>query len=106
MTPGVTQPSLPSPQESSSEAVNAYYGVYLLGLARKNAGLADWGRVLLATELDAAHRYYQIASTDAPQIYPQPFAANKVVGVLWNTLVRSLFQPGHTPGFECPTAVV
>lgn len=70
--------------------MNAYYGVYLLGLARKNAALADWGRVLLATELSAAKQYYHISSTDVPQIYPQPFAANKVVGVLWNTLVRTL----------------
>ena len=68
--------------------MNAYYGVYLLGLARKDANLADWGRTLMATEVSVAKRYYHIASTDVPQIYPKPFAANKVVGVLWSGMVR------------------
>ena len=81
-------------QESSSEAINAYYGVYLLGLARGDAALRDWGRLLLATELHSTRAYYHIASTDKPQIYPPPFAANKVVGVLWNSLVRA-----PAPGF-------
>jgi hypothetical protein len=44
-------------QESSSEAVNGYYGVYLLGLARGDTALADWGRLLLATELRSAKKY-------------------------------------------------
>jgi len=36
--------------------VNAYYGVYLLGLARGDSALADWGRLLLATELRSAKK--------------------------------------------------
>jgi Glycosyl hydrolase family 81 C-terminal domain len=38
-------------QESSSEAVNAYYAVYLMGLATGNAETRDWGRILLASEV-------------------------------------------------------
>ena len=68
--------------------MNAYYGLYLLGKARGSAGLADWGRVLLATEVRSAQRYWHIRAAVKPQVYPQPFAANKVVGVLWNSLVR------------------
>ena len=38
-------------QESTSEAVNAYYGVYLYGLVTKNDRVRDFGRLLLATEI-------------------------------------------------------
>lgn len=34
-----------------------------------------------------ARRYYQIKPT-GPQIYPQPIAANGVVGMLWSSKVR------------------
>jgi endo-1,3(4)-beta-glucanase len=73
-------------QESSSEAVNSYYSIYLLGAARGDNALADWGRLLLAMELRAARKYWHIKPT-GPQIYPKPFAANGVVGVLWSTQV-------------------
>lgn len=77
-------------QESSSEAVNAYYGLFLLGLALQEAGhepegiTADWGRVLLAMELRGAHYYWQVHS-DNGDIYDQYFAANKMVGQLGGT---------------------
>lgn len=47
-------------QESTSEAVNAWYGLYLFGLATNNRRLADFGRVLLATEIRSARKYWQI----------------------------------------------
>ncbi|KAG5183805.1 glycosyl hydrolase family 81-domain-containing protein [Tribonema minus] len=54
-------------QESSSEAVNAYYAVYLLGMATGNRELRDWGRILLAGEMaavkPAARLYKHFAST-------------------------------------------
>lgn len=49
-------------QESSSEAVNAYYALYLFGLATGNAPLADWGRLMLALELHSTQTYFQITS--------------------------------------------
>jgi hypothetical protein len=39
-------------QESTSESVNGYYGVYLFGLAIGNDQLRDLGRLLLATGID------------------------------------------------------
>lgn len=67
-------------QESSSEAINAYYGSYLLALAFGDVELADWNRVLLAMEIDAAKTYYHMPK--GTPIYPPIFAQNKMVGVL------------------------
>lgn len=72
-------------QESSSEAVNAWYGVYLYGLAIGDDRIRDLGRVMLATELRATWKYWQI--NDGEGIYPEPFASNKVVGILWGSKV-------------------
>ena len=72
-------------QESSSEAVNAWYGVYLWGLAIGDERIRDLGRLMLATEMRATHTYWQITSDS--EIYPEPFASNKVVGVLWSNKV-------------------
>lgn len=47
-------------QESVSESINAYYGVYLLGLAIGDHDMRDWGRVLLAMETRAARKYWQM----------------------------------------------
>ena len=68
-------------QESTSEAVNAWYGLALWGEATGDARLRDLGRVLLATELASVQRYWQVKS--GSDIYPPVYAARKVVGVLW-----------------------
>uniref|UniRef100_A0A7S3XS68 glucan endo-1,3-beta-D-glucosidase n=1 Tax=Heterosigma akashiwo TaxID=2829 RepID=A0A7S3XS68_HETAK len=65
-------------QESSSEAVNAYYGVYLFGLATGDQKFADWGQILLSMELSAGKLYWHM--TDASDIYGEPFSSNKMVG--------------------------
>ncbi|MBK7861462.1 MAG: hypothetical protein IPJ65_23175 [Archangiaceae bacterium] len=72
-------------QESTSEAVNAWYALALLGQAAGDANLEWLGRVLLAQELDGARTYWQIRSGST--IYPEPFAAGRVVGVLWGSKV-------------------
>jgi endo-1,3(4)-beta-glucanase len=72
-------------QESSSEAVNAWYGISLFGLATGDPDITNVGRVLLASEIRSAHKYWQIKSGDS--IYDNPFAANKVVGILWGRKV-------------------
>lgn len=72
-------------QESSSEAVNAYYGLELLGLAAGDVNMTNVGRVLLATEIASTQTYWQIKS--GSEVYEAPFAARKVVGVLWGTKV-------------------
>mmetsp|Transcript_30230 Transcript_30230/g.38818 ORF Transcript_30230/g.38818 Transcript_30230/m.38818 type:complete len:812 (+) Transcript_30230:88-2523(+) len=66
-------------QESSSESVNAYYGMWLLGIAVRDQELTDWGRVLLAMELRGAHYYWQVHPGNE-EIYDEYFAANKMVG--------------------------
>jgi endo-1,3(4)-beta-glucanase len=72
-------------QESTSEAVNAWYGLALWGLATGDERLYDLGRVLTATELVSVQKYWQIKS--GSDIYPPAFAARKVVGILWGTKV-------------------
>ena len=82
-------------QESTSEAVNAWYAVYLWGLVTENERLRDLGRLMLATEIRSAQRYWQI--TSGSDIYPAPFADNKVVGILWGTKVDyTTFFGGNT----------
>jgi len=71
--------------ESSSECINAYYGIYLLGMALNDPVFTFWGQMLAATELRSIHKYWQITN-DNP-IYDAPFSKNGVVGVLWASKV-------------------
>jgi len=91
----------PSPasrnQESISEAVNAWYAISLYGLATSDAKLRDLGRLLLATELRAAWRYWQIDGTGG--IYPKEFATNGVVGCLWSLKVDRGTWFGDRPDY-------
>ena len=57
----------------------------MYGLATDNSLVRDLGRILLATEIRGAQKYWQIKSED--NIYPAPFEDNKVVGILWSTKV-------------------
>jgi endo-1,3(4)-beta-glucanase len=72
-------------QESTSEAINSYYAISLLGESLGDDSIKLWGKLLLATELRSVHKYWQIESDG--KIYPDVFAANKVVGVLWSSKV-------------------
>ena len=72
-------------QESTSEAVNAWYAVSLFGLATGNDRIRDLGRLALATELRTTFYYWQMKSDDV--IYPSNFAENKVVGRVWGSKV-------------------
>jgi endo-1,3(4)-beta-glucanase len=58
-------------QESTSEAINAWYGVHLWGLATSNTELSNMGRLLLASEIRSAKRYWHIYNSS--DIYPTPF---------------------------------
>ncbi len=79
-------------QESTSEAVNAWYGIYLFGLATANIPLEILGSTLLAAEINAAQTYwYMMPATSSTQpsinsdIYPPIFNKLACVGVLWET---------------------
>jgi endo-1,3(4)-beta-glucanase len=75
-------------QGSTSEAVNAWYSLYLLGLAGEEQDLANVGRVLLATEIRSAQKYWHIKQGSPIYKNAEVFTANKVVGVLWSTKVE------------------
>jgi len=72
-------------QESTSEAINAYYGLYTLGLAYRDQNMLDLGRILLATEIRSSQKYWHIKS--GSDIYDDTFAQNKCVGIAWETKV-------------------
>ena len=65
-------------QESTSEAVNAWYGMQLLGLVLGDARMSEIGRLLLALEVDGARTYWQIPNSST--IYGDPFRQNMCVG--------------------------
>eukprot|EP00850_Spirogloea_muscicola_P018117 SM000162S02395 [mRNA] locus=s162:244011:248305:- [translate_table: standard] len=69
-------------QESTSEAVNAYYAVSLVGMAYGDLTLLNLGLTLTGFESRAAQAYWHIPdnSTLYDAVYTQ---ANRVTGVLW-----------------------
>ena len=71
-------------QESTSEAVNCYYSLYLLGLSVKDDTLTNLGRVMMDVEILSSQTYWQIKDET---IYPKPFSDNRVVGIVWSTKV-------------------
>ncbi|CAN1132034.1 Probable endo-1,3(4)-beta-glucanase ARB_01444 [Linum perenne] len=71
-------------QESTSEAVNAYYAAALMGLAYGDTHLVSIGSILSALEIQAAQTWWHVKEGDS--IYAPDFTSeNRVVGVLWST---------------------
>lgn len=69
-------------QESSSEAVNAYYSATLMGLAYGDIHLAAVGSLLTALEIQAAQMWWHVRESN--NLYPKDFTRNnRVVGVVW-----------------------
>ncbi|PON93530.1 Endo-1,3(4)-beta-glucanase [Trema orientale] len=69
-------------QESTSEAVNAYYSAALMGLAYGDTHLVATGSMLAALEIQAAQTWWQVREED--KLYEEDFTReNRVVGVLW-----------------------
>lgn len=89
-------------QESTSEAVNAWYGLYLWGVASSQTQLTELGRLLFAQEVAAAQKYWQIKQSDT--IYPDPFNDHGVIGILWSNKVdyATFFgaQPEYIHGIQ------
>jgi len=73
-------------QESTSEAVNAYYAIYLWGLSVGDEFTSNLGRLLLATEIRSSQKYWHMYPENF-EIYDSVFAKNSVVGVLWSSKV-------------------
>lgn len=69
-------------QESTSEALNAYYSAALLGMAFGDGLLVNAGLTLAAFEIRAAHTLWHVPSNCA--LYePEFVSANRMLGVLW-----------------------
>ncbi|KAE9615731.1 hypothetical protein Lal_00017689 [Lupinus albus] len=70
-------------QESTSEAVNAYYAAALVGLAYGDKRLISTASTLTALEIRAAQTWWHVKSKN--KVYAEEFAkGNKIVGVLWS----------------------
>ena len=91
-------------QESSSEAINCYYGAYLWSTVRwagnnlDGAEIVDYARLLLATEMTGAKTYWHMTpsptkaaprTTLVPVPYNSIFRQNYMVGNLGMTDVTS-----------------
>ncbi|OIV90167.1 hypothetical protein TanjilG_01621 [Lupinus angustifolius] len=69
-------------QDSTSEAVNAYYSAALMGLAYGDTYLITIGSTLAALEIHAAQMWWHVKEGD--KLYEEDFTReNKIVGVLW-----------------------
>ncbi|MFS7974139.1 putative glucan endo-1,3-beta-D-glucosidase [Helianthus anomalus] len=83
-------------QESTSEAVNAYYSAALMGLAYGDTQLVSTSSLLLAMEIHASQTWWHVR--DDGGLYTQDFTReNRVVGVLWANKRDSglWFAPGE-----------
>lgn len=79
---GVTEFEDGRNQESTSEAVNAYYAAALMGLAYGDTLLAATGSTLLALEIRATQTWWHVKEGD--NLYEEDFAKdNRIVGILW-----------------------
>jgi len=74
-------------QESTSEAVNAYYAVYTYGKALEDRqvewarDLKDLGRIWTAMEAHGAETYWQVR--DGSEVYNSADFPDHVIGILW-----------------------
>ncbi|XP_050380054.1 endo-1,3(4)-beta-glucanase 1-like [Argentina anserina] len=70
-------------QESTSEAVNAYYSAALMGLAYNDTNLAAIGSLLAALEIQGAQTWWHVHQGD--NMYEDVFTSqNKITGVVWS----------------------
>ncbi|KAI9127911.1 hypothetical protein K1719_000904 [Acacia pycnantha] len=70
-------------QESSSEAINAYYSAALMGLAYKDSDLVERGSTLTALEILAAQTWWHVRESN--KMYGEEFVKeNRLVGILWS----------------------
>lgn len=81
-------------QESSSEAVNAWYGISLWGLVSGQADLRNVGRYLLAKETHSSSLYWQMPSYY--NTYPTDFAARRVISQIYTNKVLVATRSGQT----------
>lgn len=79
---GITEFADGRNQESSSEAVNAYYSAALIGVAYADVHLIASGSTLAALEIRSAKAWWHVPVNS--NVYePEFIRENRVIGVLW-----------------------
>ncbi|KAJ2806703.1 hypothetical protein H4R20_001591 [Coemansia guatemalensis] len=71
-------------QESTGEAINAYYAAYLYAKAMGFQETADFYEIVLNMEAASARRYWHPTRAQAKELYGEAFTHN-VVGILWSS---------------------
>ncbi|KAJ2745474.1 hypothetical protein GGI20_002139 [Coemansia sp. BCRC 34301] len=86
-------------QESTSEAVNAYYAAYLYALATGRTQIARYVRAILQLEARTSRVYWHLGDL-AEDIYPEVYARGRaVVGILWSSKADYATFFGANPEF-------
>ncbi|KAJ1852249.1 hypothetical protein LPJ73_002859 [Coemansia sp. RSA 2703] len=70
-------------QESTGEAINAYYSAYLYAKATGLQDTADFYEIVLNMEATSGKLYWHPMQAQAKQLYLQPFTHN-TVGIIWS----------------------
>ncbi|KAJ2497595.1 hypothetical protein GGH96_004970 [Coemansia sp. RSA 1972] len=85
-------------QESTSEAINAYYAAYLYALATQRFEIAHVIRGVLQLEARTSRTYWHIH--DICNVYPREYSCDKaVVGILWSSKADYATFFGNNPEF-------
>jgi len=80
---GLTEFSDGRNQESTSEAVNAYYAAALIGMAYGDSQLVSIGSTLTSLEILGSKMWWHVKKNG--KLYEEEFTReNRIVGVLWN----------------------
>jgi endoglucanase Acf2 len=82
-------------QESSSESLNAWYGMMLWGEATGNDKVRDTGLALFNTERTAVEEYwFDVSDTNFPKEFPQV-----ALGMVWGG--KGAFATWFSPDIDC-----
>ncbi|KAJ2053734.1 hypothetical protein H4S04_000499 [Coemansia sp. S16] len=86
-------------QESTSEAINAYYAAYLYAQATGRQSIARYTRAILQLEARSSRVYWHLGDL-ASDVYPETFARGRaVVGILWSSKADFATFFGANPEF-------
>ncbi|RUQ81567.1 glycosyl hydrolase [Legionella septentrionalis] len=98
---GLTATAAGQNQQSSSEAVHAYYALALYAKAIQDKDTYAWACFLMGRELRAAQLYWQIAANNS--VYSEQFKKNnQVVGNLWASKVdANAYFVSCTNAYRC-----
>ncbi|KAJ2652571.1 hypothetical protein IWW40_001057 [Coemansia sp. RSA 1250] len=86
-------------QESTSEAINAYYGAYLYAQATNRLEIARVVRAMLQLEARTARTYWHLDDL-IPDLYSSVYSCDKaIVGIMWSSKLDYTTFFGANPEF-------